>query len=406
LIAAGFAPKIDGRGARGATMTGELDAAGTLAAGSLVARQLDAPAQPPHAAPKLAACANCAAPITGNFCGQCGQTAHVARSIGHIFHDLLHGILHFDSKGWRTLPMLFFRPGRLTREYVEGKRARYVAPFAMFLFTVFVMYFTFAFIGAPEVDLEGAVKVDAADIAEVKAEIAAAEANLARLEARQRAIAARTPSAPGEAAGLRGEIAGQRAALAALRAGLRSAEASTARAAGKPVAPPPAGERSWREELAEAMRAGDITVMAGNEPLNQRFRAALENPDLLFYKMQQSAYKFSFLLVPLSLPFVWLLFPFRRGTHLYDHVVFTLYSLAFVSLLFVLAAILASVGLIAVGTAVALCLFIPPAHMFVQLKGAYGLGWFGALARTLLLSVFAIIVLSLFLVAVIALGVI
>lgn len=385
-------------------MSGEVDAAGTLAAGSLVAGQFDR-AGAGRAGEVASTCANCGAPIDGNFCGNCGQTAHVARSIGHIFHDLLHGLLHFDSKGWRTLPMLVFRPGRLTREYVEGKRARYIAPFAMFLFTVFLMYFTFAFIGGPALDANGTlVQIDAEGIVDLKAEIAEAEARIAALEAEQRTIAAKPDKAPGEGAGLAGEITGQRAVLAAMRAGLRSAEQNSA---SNGADDPATNGRAvgWSKQLIDAMRAGNVDINLGNAALNERFRKALDNPDLLFYKMQQSAYKFSFLLVPISLPFVWLLFPFRRRTHLYDHAVFTLYSLSFVSLLFVFAAVLSSAGAISLTTALALCFWLPPIHMYAQLKGAYGLGLVGALVRTVLLGTFAMIVLSLFLVAVIALGV-
>lgn len=383
-------------------MSGELDATGSLVAGALVASQFDAAAG--KAGAKLSTCANCGSAIDGNFCANCGQSARLHRSIGHIVEELLHGILHFDGKGWRTLPMLAFQPGRLTRDYVEGKRARYVAPFAMFLFTVFVMYFTFAFIGGPAVDVDSAVEIDAESLADLRAEIRTAQAELAALETQRRAIEARADRAPGEGAGLSGEIAGQRAVLAALKAGLRRAEAAAETGDGTAVVAP----SSIKDEIAKAARSAnsDAVLIKGADSLNAKFRQALQNPDLLFYKMQQSAYKFSFLLVPLSLPFVWLLFPFRKGAHLYDHAVFTLYSLSFVTLLFVLATLLARTALLSAGTAVGLCFLLPPIHMFVQLKGAYQLSTLGALARALLLTLFAIIALSLFALAIAALGVI
>ena len=61
----------------------------------------------------------------------------------------------------------------------------------------------------------------------------------------------------------------------------------------------------------------------------------MKNPELAVYKIQNAAYKYAFLLVPISLPFVWLLFIWRRGTTLFDHAVYILYSLSFVSLLFI-----------------------------------------------------------------------
>src|SRR6185503_13895415 len=55
---------------------------------------------------------------------------------------------------WRTLPLLMFRPGRLTREWVMGKRARYVSPLALFLFTVFVMFMALSYLPHPKEPLK------------------------------------------------------------------------------------------------------------------------------------------------------------------------------------------------------------------------------------------------------------
>lgn len=57
-----------------------------------------------------AACANCATALEGRFCHCCGQKAHLHKSLLHLGEDVLHGVLHFDSKGSRTLPC--WRSGR------------------------------------------------------------------------------------------------------------------------------------------------------------------------------------------------------------------------------------------------------------------------------------------------------
>ena len=85
-------------------------------------------------------CLNCGAKLVGSHCHACGQPAHVHRSLSAFFHDLLHAVFHFEGKLWRTLPMLAWRPGRLTREYIDGRRASYVSPIAVFLFVVFLMF--------------------------------------------------------------------------------------------------------------------------------------------------------------------------------------------------------------------------------------------------------------------------
>lgn len=379
-------------------MSGEIDAAGTLIAGGLVASALDG--EDGKAGDVQTICPNCDTPIVGHYCHECGQSAHLPRSIGHIFHDIMHGVLHFDSKGWRTLPMLVTRPGTLTRDYVEGKRARYVAPFSMFLFTVFVMYFTFAMVGGPNVNLADAVQLDPGSVEAAQQELVTETAKLEALEAKLAAAKARPEPVPGEAAELKGQINELRTEIGIMKATLGTMGV-VPRDPENPDAPQPP---DWREALTKVVDKESPTVNTGNPGLDAKLRKALKNPELLFYKMQQSAYKFSFLLVPLSLPFVWLLFPFRRSTRLYDHAVFTLYSLSFMSLLFVFAVLLARIGLISFGNAMMISTFVPPIHMFVQLKGAYGLSIGGALARTVLLSMFAIVVLTLFMLIIMALG--
>ena len=118
------------------------------------------------------------------------------------------------------------------------------------------------------------------------------------------------------------------------------------------------------------------------KPVDQASR----NPELLIYKLRNNAYKWSWALIPLSVPFLWLLFPFSRRFRLYDHMVFVTYSLVFMTMLVIAATFLSMAGWTG---AVAVAMFVPPIHMYRQLKGAYGLTRMGALWRTVLLTLFA-----------------
>ena len=72
-------------------------------------------------------------------------------SLLHFGEEVLHNILHFDAKAWRTVLLLVARPGLLTRRYIDGQRTRYVSPLALFLFTMFLMYFVFSLTGGMSV---------------------------------------------------------------------------------------------------------------------------------------------------------------------------------------------------------------------------------------------------------------
>jgi hypothetical protein len=99
------------------------------------------------------------------------------------------------------------------------------------------------------------------------------------------------------------------------------------------------------------------------------------------------------MLIPLSVPFVWLLFPFSRRFRGYDHTVFATYSITF---MIALAAVASLLFFLNAGAAGGLLLLYAPYHMYRQLRGTYGVSRFGGIWRMLALSVFAWIAIGLF----------
>ncbi len=97
------------------------------------------PAETPAAAP--ARCKNCGAVLLGRFCVDCSQAAHVhVPSTMELLHELLEGLTHSDSRLWRTLQTLWFKPGKLTEEFVAGRRVAYLPPFRLYLI-LSIMFF-------------------------------------------------------------------------------------------------------------------------------------------------------------------------------------------------------------------------------------------------------------------------
>ena len=89
----------------------------------------------------LAQCRNCGAELEGKYCGNWGQkVAPINPSLRDLLHDLIHEFLHVDGKIFRTVQLLLTRPGFLTREYFQGRRARYVSPIRLYLIFS-VLYF-------------------------------------------------------------------------------------------------------------------------------------------------------------------------------------------------------------------------------------------------------------------------
>jgi hypothetical protein len=100
-----------------------------------------AAAQGGLAAPR---CENCGNPVTQRFCGDCGQKlASPVHSLTHFSADAFEDLTHADSRLWRTLAALLFRPGFLTREFLAGRRVRYLPPVRLYL-VLSVLFFLFA----------------------------------------------------------------------------------------------------------------------------------------------------------------------------------------------------------------------------------------------------------------------
>lgn len=436
-------------------MGGELDAAGNLANAGLVAGALEGrEAQKGGEGP----CVNCGAQLTGRYCANCGQPAFVHRSLWHLLQEALYNIFNFDTRAWRTLPLLIGRPGTLTRTFIEGKRARYVSPLALFLLCVFFMFFAFSFVHAPPggINLGDDRESAVSDLSEARADLAKAQSE------QTNAAAHPDHNMP---AGLQARLAQQQVNLA--QAAVHRAEAQLARidrhvhhdaastlsggtvstappATSSAVAPPaPAGtatssnprtvettvggvhiaasdqvrapsvqvsgsppsraNQRWQDQISDAARDGTLKINTGWPPLNERLRQSALNPDLALYKIQDAAYKWSFLLVPISLPFIAFLFLFKRGITLFDHTVFALNSLSFASLAFIAMVVTTQYEPTKfIGDSV--IVFGLPVHTFFHLKGAYALKWWSALWRTFFILFFALIALTIYCAIILILG--
>ncbi|HEX8622869.1 MAG TPA: DUF3667 domain-containing protein [Allosphingosinicella sp.] len=394
-------------------MTGGLESVGEAVTGGLAARAVEPAAGEGHG--EGGACLNCGTELVGPHCHRCGQAAHVHRTLGAFWHDLAHSVLHFDGKLWRTLPLLAWRPGELTRRYVAGERAGFVSPIALFLFSVFLMFAVFSSIGGP-FGSDSTAKLDrtpAQERAEARRDFererAESLAELKQLQAeRARLAEARQPTADSDR-----EIVQLRAKLAleeklfnqalALIAADEQREIRQAKAEEEATVVGPARKAAEQAD-------GNFVVVSGADSVNEWFRHAYkkakDNPKLLAYKLQTNAYKFSWALIPISVPFLWLLFLHRRRYRrykAYDHTVFVTYSIAFMSLGVIVLSLLRLIGVPEVIAGFAI-LFVPPLHIYRQLRGAYSLSRWSAIWRTLVLIVFAFVAAGLFFTLLLALG--
>jgi hypothetical protein len=119
---------------------------------------------------QLTHCENCGAPLTGHYCGQCGQAAvDYRRSFRYVIADVLDSFLNWDSKFFATIALLIVKPWRLTNEFLAGKRVRYVNPLRLYLLASILFFFAVNY-GARGLRLEPG-KLNPKDRAELEADL-------------------------------------------------------------------------------------------------------------------------------------------------------------------------------------------------------------------------------------------
>lgn len=80
-------------------------------------------------------CKSCAAPLSGVYCGQCGQKAIQRRvTMRAIFDDIFSQISNVDHGLIYTFLMLFKKPDQVVLDYLDGKTIKYSSPFKYLIF--------------------------------------------------------------------------------------------------------------------------------------------------------------------------------------------------------------------------------------------------------------------------------
>jgi hypothetical protein len=120
-----------------------------------------------QALPPGTPCYNCATALLGPWCHECGQAAEDChRHAHHLIGETLESLFHADGRLWRTLWRLAVHPARLTRDYLDGKRAPQIPPLRLFLVALLILFVVGGWSGRPlvSVDARGASAADQADI--------------------------------------------------------------------------------------------------------------------------------------------------------------------------------------------------------------------------------------------------
>lgn len=383
----------------------------------------DPSAVPPSGRPT---CANCGAGLAGRYCADCGQLDQPLRLPVHRFlAQSFNEFFGLDGRVWTTLGVLLFKPGKLTAEFLRGRRRRYLRPLRVYLTSTLVFFVLLALLD-PVGRIEASVTGGAADtdstvvvgerLAEVEARIAGEPERVARAEARADALRARADSlraSPTPAAdeaveeALEAAADGARDALDVREGADDRLDRLRLEAAVLGALPPDSTVRLGDLRAASAQiypeTDSDINLpgwLAQSESV-QRIREARTS-------REQSEAGLSFVRgavghVPtvlfLILPVFALLLKalyLRRGWYYSEHLVFGLHTHAFAFCVFTVVALLSMAGGGAggVGTVALVLLWSIPLYFLLAQKRVYGQGWVKTVGKAVVLGTAYVMVLS------------
>ena len=376
-------------------MSAELEAA---AVDSL--RQLKAPhaKDPP---PPGSICPNCQTELCGHYCHVCGQVARTRKpSILHLIWESIESLFHLDGRLLRTLPALFLAPGRLAKDYMEGRVARHVPPFRTFLVALLLFIFAaehFIHRATLEAEHKAEVRAEALKSAEGRAAEAARirrGATLERDEALKDLAESRTHAESGSEYGQEGTLAGLQVAKDSVQATYREEMAKADDiAAGKYESSDALdifGSASGRDRLAKELENKKIKVsskLGDTERFVQGARKALDNPEYYLSVIFTWGHRLAILLLPIVGLSLALVYVYRRKFYLYDHLLVAMNLLSFSFLAFGLCLVLPIAWQPA---AFGIALIWTPINLFQTLRSGYGSSLIGATVKTLIVGVTAI----------------
>ncbi len=330
-------------------MAREFEIIGLGAVGALLQRKAK------HGPEPGAVCHNCDTVLAGPYCHACGQDADDHhRSIGHLAWEGVEGLTHLDGRLAQTLPMLMAHPGRLARDHLEGRRARHVPPFRLFLISLLIFMFVLEQIfhpdpapGPPPPPPDHVVTIEAAK----------GQPGMVRVTA---------------ASG---------AALSDIAAVSQQAQQDSV------IPPPPAVHGGHRNALGTWLR--------------EHIKRAKANQD--YYKLVAFtwAHRLAILLLPILAGLLAWAYARQKKFFVYDHLIVAMQFLSFVFLVFAVA--WAFPDPVRTVTVLAATLWTP-VNLYATLRGAYGTGVVMAGVRTLFLWVSTVLLFAVMLVGLLGLA--
>ncbi len=328
-------------------MGDEIETLGGMSLGALFKRRADVDFTHKN-------CQNCGTVLKGKYCHVCSQLADdFHRPIWKLFSEALTDFLFLDGRVWRTIPRLLFVPGRVTREYVQGKRASLVPPFRLYLISSLIFFSLFFAVGPSneEVDAIAETIKTESTLVEVLNEISLS----ARVQERAEQIQAETGSLPSEVVLSDGDDE----STETLKVDVEIERGSLA--------------------------ANLVGVMADNAV------TLLEEPRRAVLLLQSWLPRMMLICLPMMVLSLTVLYAFKKNVFVYDHIIT---SLHFISTLFLLTSFAMILPAGIAENIWFVLLFYVPIYLYLQLYRVYDSSWWLTAIRSFIICGLGVVIVS------------
>jgi hypothetical protein len=264
---------------------------------------------------------NSATVLHDRYCPACGQLgADFQRPVFELVTSSLGDMFALDGRLWRTVPALLFRPGWVTRQYLDGKRARFVPPFRLFLLSSLIFFFMVFGVLERQPWMQE-LRIDPSELSGTQIEANGVKVDLGGEEAAARIEAelSRSDLTPEQRAEL--STALTRADAGEMIYHFIREDGSVDREALR---------TAIAEENADTMTPAQI---ASAQDMADRVARVYENQELFAGRMKEWAPRFTLLFLPIFAFLLALSYGWHKKKFFYDHLITSLHYQTFVQIM-------------------------------------------------------------------------
>lgn len=321
-------------------------------------------------------CRNCGEPVHRRYCGACGQLAqNFHKPLVNLIAEVLGDFFSLDGRVARTVPALLFSPGKITKSYLSGKRQRYVPPFRLYLLSSFIFFLALFSVGQSQhwFDFRLDIPPDASVLVTPDDTSSNDKADETTIPEVKQGEKNSPDSQTDETQHKVGDLLTENGRV----------------------------NRKLLEQRIDESVEAEAPVKAFLKELANVGVDVYENPALFLSAMRNWAPRLALIMTPVMILCLVIVYPFRKGVYVYDHVITALH---YQTWLYLFTTLVLGISLLGISAVWWVFLLVPPLYLYRMMRRVYASGRLLGLFRTFVVVFLLAVTLLIWLAVVFALS--